>query len=388
MTKSKASARVVVIGGGIIGCATAYYLTRAGISDVIVLEREGVASGASGYSAGLLTPYSGSNDPGLLALSAEALALHSQLAEELPDITGIDHGYDLKPYMRCAFAEPGYLEAQQFMQDRIADGLEAEWLSGDEARELCDWLRPEIIGACVSSIEPTLDSELLTRSVLKAAQTQGATLVDSEAMSISTSRGESNTQGVRLSDNSSIDADAIVIAMGPWSGLAGEWLGYEIPVVPQKGELLYMHLPADETDDIPQDKPPVAMHNVDDGGTIVPRRVSRTILGATKQDKDFDREPSQYARDFIIPRVQRLTDRISEASVTHHTACLRPMPADGKPYVGKAPGWNNIYIASGHWSEGVHYGPLTGKIISDLITTGETDIDFASISADRLVDGS
>ena len=63
---------------------TAYYLTRAGVSDVVIIEREGVASGASGYSAGMLTPYSGSNDPGLLALSGASLKLHAELAEDLP----------------------------------------------------------------------------------------------------------------------------------------------------------------------------------------------------------------------------------------------------------------------------------------------------------------
>ena len=134
-----------------------------------------------------------------------------------------------------------------------------------------------------------------------------------------------------------------------------------------------------------QDKPPATMHNLDDGGVILTRRLSRTVLGATKEDgRGFDREPSEYARKFILPRVQRLSDRITTASVTHHTACLRPMPADGKPYVGKAPNWDNVFIASGHWSEGVHYAPLTGKAISDLITTGASSTDISAISASRL----
>ena len=104
-----------------------------------------------------------------------------------------------------------------------------------------------------------------------------------------------------------------------------------------------------------------------------------------KEDgKGYDREPSRYAWEFILPKVQRLTDRITSESVTHHTACLRPMPVDGKPYVGKAPGYENIYVASGHWSEGVHYAPLTGKVISDLIASGTSETDISAISADRL----
>ena len=404
---AKSTSRVVIIGGGIIGCATAYYLTRAGMSDITIVERDEIASGASGYSAGILTPYSGSNDPGLLALSGASLELHAELAEELPTITGIDHGYDLKPYLRCGFEEPGLDAARQFMADRIAEGLPAEWLSGDEARELCDWLSDEVVGACATSIEPTVDSRLLTQSLLKAAQISGATVRIGTAAGFSGRQGKPN--GVKLSDGTTIDADAIVLAMGPWAKEANDWLGYDIPIEPQKGELLYMHLPSDvipaQTPVIPshanvipadagtqtktkhtiQGKPPATMHNMDDGGVILTRRISPTVLGATKEDgRGYDREPSDYAWDFILPRVQRLTDRITKDSVTHHTACLRPMSADGKPSVGKAPGWDNVYIASGHWSEGVHYAPLTGKAISDLISSGHSSTNISAIDAARL----
>ena len=379
MTTSTHTSRVVIVGGGIIGCATAYYLTRAGVSEVVVVERDHVASGASGYSAGILTPYSGSNDPGLLALSADSLALHAELADELSDTTGIDYGYDLKPYLRCAFGEVGHEEARRFFDGRRSEGLEAEWLSGDEARKVCDWLSDEVEGACLTEIEPTVDSKLLTHSLLDASRAMGTELKLAEVTSIS-------ERGVALSDGSDIGADAVVLAMGPWTKLAGQWLGYEVPVVPQKGELLYMHQPVNEAGDVQQDRPAATMHNMDDGGVILTRRLSRTVLGATKEDgKCYDREPSRYAWDFILPRVQRLTDRIAESDVTHHTACLRPMPADGKPYVGKAPGWENVYVASGHWSEGVHYAPLTGKSISDLITTGSSETDITAISASRLL---
>ena len=378
---------------------TAYYLTQAGVSDVVIIEREGVASGASGYSAGMLTPYSGSNDPGLLALSGASLKLHAELAEELPRITGIDHGYDMVPYLRCAFAETGFDVARQFMEDRVADGLDAEWLTGDEAREVCDWLSDEVEGACLTAIEPSVDSRLLTQSALKAAEMGGARLVDGEVVGFhphpgplpSRERGnastpappsESGNTGVTLADGSTIEADTVVLAMGPWSKSANDWLGFEISVEPQKGELLYI----DEAK-AGMSKPPVTMHNMDDGGVIFPRRLSPTILGATKEDgRGFDREPSDYPWEFIIPRVQRLSARIDKSMVSHQTACLRPMPADGKPFVGRAPGWDNVYIASGHWSEGVHYGPLTGKSIAELITDGATSTDISAIDAARLLD--
>ncbi len=378
-THQGSTSRVLIVGGGLIGCLTAYYLTRAGVRDVTIVERDGLASGASGYSAGILTPYSGSNDRGLLDLSPATLALHAELAKELPSITGIDHGYDLRPYLRCAFGDVGYEAAQKFLRERTADGFDAEWLSGDEAREVCDWISPEVIGACATSIEPTLSSGRLTASAYKAARLSGAGFVAGEVTGFDGAAGSPN--GVELADGSVIGADAIVIAMGPWSGLASDWLGYELPVGPQKGQLLYMKL---ASEDDPDATPSAAMHNMDEGGVILPRRSARTVLGATKEENGFDRESTPYAREFILPKVKRLSARVTDESVGHHTACLRPMPVDGKPYVGRAPGWDNVYVAAGHWSEGIHYGPITGKSISDLIVDGETEVDISAINASRL----
>lgn len=377
------ASRVVVVGGGVIGCMTAFYLTRAGVRDVVVVERDHVASGASGFSAGILTPYSGSNDAGLLGLSAASLALHAELAVELPEVTGIDHGYDLKPYLRCGFGEVGLDAARQFLADRRAEGLDGEWLSGEEAREVCDWLSDEVVGVCMTSVEPTVDSRLLTRSALGAAEMVGASVQVGEVVGLAGNGG--TVTGVELADGGVVEGDAVVIAMGPWSNMAGEWLGFDLPVHPQKGELLYMHLPESDAGGVEQDRPSATMHNMDEGGVILTRRLSRTVLGATKEDGvGYDREPSSYAWEFILPKVQRLADRISKADVTDHTACLRPMPADGKPYVGKAPGWENVFVAAGHWSEGVHYAPLTGKIVADLVTSGESDVDFSAIDVARL----
>ena len=372
--------RVAIIGGGIIGCATAYYLSRTPSCEITVIEAEGVAAGASGYSAGILTPYSGSNDLGLLALSPKALELHAELAQTLPDATGIDYGYDLRPFLRCAFGNEGLVNAQSFMNDRQSEGINADWLDGDETRRVCDWVNDDIIGACVTEVEPTVDSALLTKSLLKAA---GEVNMMNERVSGIHSATDGSVASVILSDGSHLSADAFVFAIGPWSASVGEWLGFNLPVVPQKGQLL--HIDLSETS--PEDTPTAGLQNMDDGGVILPRRVSSTVLGATRESHGFDRTPTDFAYDYILPRVSRISSRITSDVVSRQTACLRPMPDDGKPYVGLAPGWDNAYIACGHWSEGVHFGPLTGNIIADIVTTGTSDIDLTAISTDRLTSG-
>ena len=372
--------RVVIIGAGVIGCATAYYLSRDRSCTLTVIEAEGVGSGASGYSAGFLTPYSGSKDPGLLALSPRALELHAELAESLPEQSGMDHGYDLRPFLRCGFGAGGVAQAREFMEARQADGLHAEWLTGDEARATCDWISDDVVGACVTEIEPTLDSALLTESLMAAAMSTASVNLVTERVTGVNAAADRTVDSVSLADGSEIGADVFVFAMGPWSAAAGEWLGFDLPVAPENGQLLHVDLGGWQ----PDGQPPCGMQNMDDGGVVLPRRVTSTILGATREDRGFDRTPTDFAYDYILPRVQRLCPRIQSSDVSRQTSCLRPMPADGKPYVGLAPGWDNAYVAAGHWSEGVHFGPLTGKIISDLLTDGVSDIDSTAISTDRL----
>ena len=380
MTTSRTS-RVAVIGGGIIGCATAYYLSRTGSCEIVLIESDHIAAGASGYSAGILTPYSGSNDPGLLALSPAALALHAELAETLPTESGIDYGYDLRPFLRCAFGDSGEREARSFMQARMAEGHTAEWLSGDEARELCDWISHDVMGACVTEIEPTVDSRLLTQSLFAAASKATSFKFVNDKFTGITTSAKGAVTSISISDGSQIEADVFLFALGPWSSDISNMLRFGHPVVPQKGQLLHIDI-GDASSD--QMRPPVAMQNMDDGGVVLPRRVSSTVLGATREDMGYDREPSDFAYEYIIPRVQRLCPRINASHVSRQTACLRPMPADGKPYVGKAHNHHNAFFAAGHWSEGIHYGPLTGKWLADTITTGSSDIDFSAISTDRL----
>ncbi|HIF13285.1 MAG TPA: FAD-binding oxidoreductase, partial [Dehalococcoidia bacterium] len=125
------SADVLIVGGGIIGCLTSYYLSQRGLSS-IVIEADGIASGASGTSAGWLTPYSHKNDPAMLALSPATLRLHAELAETLPALTGIDHGYQPDAYLRCAVTEDGITELLAFQFQRASESVAMEWLSGEE----------------------------------------------------------------------------------------------------------------------------------------------------------------------------------------------------------------------------------------------------------------
>ncbi len=365
---------VVIVGGGVIGCATALYLSRRGVR-MSVVEMNGVASGASGKAAGILTPYSGSCDPGLLALSPATLDLHAELAVSLPEITGIDHGYDERPHLRVAIDYEDISALTDWQSKRKAEGFEAQWLEPAEAKSLTDWLTADIVAAIECDFEPTVDANAFTTSVWAAAREGGAHLVQGRVVGL-LEENKGRAAGVKLDDGSVLRAGHVVIASGPWAGEAGEWIGHPVPVRPQKGQLLYL-APAKEGES------PVSFGAMVKGGVVLPKRLTGTIVGATREEAGFDTTPTRDARDEILATAARLTNRIDPSDVVEHTACLRPIPQDGVPLVGAAPGWERVYLAAGHWSEGIHFAPVTGKWIADMIVDGESEYDFTALDPAR-----
>jgi glycine oxidase len=396
------SADVVIVGGGIIGCLTAYYLTLRGVRPVIV-EADGIASGASGASAGWLTPYSASCDPRVLALSPASLKLHRKLAEELPAETGIDHRFQQITYVRCAFTEDGVRHLREWQRVRIEEGASMPWLSPEDARRAVPYLTGEILGAVSSDSEPTVDSYRLTVSAAQAAEKRGAKVVSGRVVGLVTAAGRAGSgsrsagsgattsvraatevrtaTGVRLADGSEISSGKTVLSMGPWTGSAGDWLGYPVPVRPRKGQMLHLERPGPgEGRDFD-----IGMSAHDLGGSILPKRDGNTILGATREDVGFDRSLTTQARDLLLSQAQRLSTRVLSARLARQTACLRPYTPDMRAFVGAAPRWNGVYLAAGHYSEGIHYGPVSANALAGLIVDGKPGHDLSAYDPGRLV---
>ena len=382
------TADVVIVGGGVIGCLTAYYLTVRGMKPIVV-EADGIASGASGASAGWLTPYSALCDPRVLKLAPATLALHKQLVQQLPTETGIDHRYQSTPYLRCAFTEDGVSKLREWQRLRAQEGTVMAWLDPEEARRVAPQLTGEILGAVRSDDEPTIDSYRLTVSLAQAAEKRGARVIAGRAAGLLVkpekpgAAGPKTATGVRLEDGAEVSAGSCVLSMGPWTGTAGEWLGYAVPVRPRKGQLLHLERPG------PGEGPDfeVGMSAFDLGGSILPKRDGNTIVGATREDVGFDRSTTTAARDLLLSQAERLSTRVLSARLARQTACLRPLTPDQKPYVGLAPRWKGVYLAAGHYSEGVHFGPVTAKSLAGLIVDGKAGYDISAYDPGRLVDG-
>jgi glycine/D-amino acid oxidase-like deaminating enzyme len=366
---------VVIVGGGVAGCATAYYLARAGVRATII-EREGVGTQASGYSAGGLNPLQGAGIPGPLApLAIESFRMHRRLWEELQSEARVDYQGRIVSLVKVAFEESDLPELQETLEifyAAQADGFSARWLERAEVLDLEPRIAPNIIRGLYACGNAALDSYLYNIALVKGAEKYGASVRPGTVRGLNRS-GERVT-GVLLEDGQ-IACGQVVLAMGPWSQEAQAWLEVPVPVEPLKGEILRMELPG----------PPPAHDFSCTDGSLHPKPDGRIWCGTTEERRGFDKKTSASARQSIWKGAIKLIPTMAEARLVQQTACLRPVTPDWLPILGRAPGWDNVYLATGAGKKGILLSPGMGRAIADLITQGSTNITIGPYMPERFI---
>jgi glycine oxidase len=360
---------VVVIGGGVAGCATAYYLSAAG-ARVTVVEREGVGTQASGWSAGGINPLQGIAEP-ISAFAMESYRLHLALWPELECLTGRQLEARITTMALIAADETEIVPLLELRDTfEAVDGFSAQWLEAAELRTLEPRVRPNVAGALLTHGNGVLDSHVLTVRLAEAAQRLGATVSAGTVTGIR--HAERRVTGVEL-DGAVVPCDAVVVAMGPWTGAAAAWLDSPLPVEPLKGEILRLAPLA----------PPLACDLVGADVSLFSRVEGQVWIGATRERRGFDTQPSESAYRTLFGAATRLMPALSEASLVKQTVCLRPVTPDDLPIVGPLPGWDGVYVATGGGPKGILLAPAMGTAIADLILTGRTAISIQACGPER-----
>ncbi|MXY20182.1 MAG: FAD-dependent oxidoreductase [Dehalococcoidia bacterium] len=366
---------VVIVGGGAAGCAVAYYLAKSGIKSTVI-ERDGIAANASGYSAGGLNPLEGAGIPGPLGpLAIRSYRMHAEIAPELTELSGVDFGYKVISSIRVAFDQSELSEMQtthDTFQSADAD-FSAEWLDASQLRGMEPRLSPSAIRALDTHGNAVLSSHRYTLALAKSAETMGAKVVSGTVTGVRVSGGRVTAV---LTDSGEISCDAVVFATGPWAGQVEEWLGIHVPIEPFKGEILRMKL----------DGPPLGRDYHSADVDLNHREDTQIWVGATEERVGFDRNPSAKARAESLRTATNLMPAMKDAELVLHTACLRPLSPDWMPIVGSAPGWDNAYLATGAGKKGILISPGMGKAVANLITTGETDMPVEGFGPERFAE--
>lgn len=357
---------IVILGGGAAGCAIAYYLAKEGVSSTVI-EMEAIGSHASGFAFGGLTYFSGAGIPGpVFPLAREAFRLHELLFEDLLQITKIDTFYRKGPSMALAFNDDELKEIENRLAWQMKEGLKSEMISGDEARCIEPRVNPEAIGASRMEDGAAVEAYRFVLATIQAAEKMGANQRHGKVAGI---KREGNRPSAVVLDSGEVPCDTVVIAMGPWSGEASDWLDFPVPVTPLKGQILRLQLEAD----------PLACSLSYQHSYTGSKPDGLIWCGTTEEEEGFDESITPYGREKVMADALKMVPALADAELALQTACLRPLSADQLPIIGPVPGWDGVYMCTGAGRKGILLSTIMGKVITELIVQGETPWDISGL---------
>ena len=366
------SSDVVVIGAGIIGSMTSYLLCRRGLS-VTMMEADTLGSHASGLAFGGLDPLHGIGIPQpLLEFSLFCLGRHHSIAREFQGATGLDPHLRRRDRLFLALDND---DVQQYLADeswmRDLSGFEVRWLERDDARRMEPKVNPECIGGLFIGGMASVDAYQLTMAALRSAERFGTNLVARRATGLEYSSGHAIAVTY---DGGKIEAGSVVVAMGPWSKVVTDWCGAMAPVEPLKGQILRFRY----------EGPPFNVCLNYRGNYVDSKSDGLVWVGSTEEDAGFDDNPNSRGRDSILGDLALMAPSIGSSLLVNHTACLRPVTPDGMPIVGRLPGWDNLFLATGAGRKGILWSVGMSQVAADMITQGETEVAGArNLSPER-----
>ena len=352
---------VIIIGGGVAGCSTAFFLAQEGVK-VTVVERESVGSHASGFAFGGLNPLDGTGTPyPLLDFSLHCFRAHRKLAPEILELSGVDNQFYQRDRMTLAFDDTDVARTTEHIavQQQVAD-FTVSWIDSAEVFRLEPDISPDCVGAVLTIGSGAVEGYRHTLAMAQAAEKLGAEILYGRVTGL-----DRAGDGVAVSMGGNVlEADVAVLAIGPWCQEAETWTGASIPVVPFKGQILRLQLEGKEL-----------QTTLGWGKSYAASKPDGLIwAGTTEEHVGFDDQPTPYGRDAVMGDLLRMAPFLSEAQLVQHTACLRPLTPDGLPIVGRVPGWDNLYLCTGAGRKGILWSTGMARATADLIVRGHSDV--------------
>ena len=367
-------ANVVIVGGGIIGCATAYYLAREG-ANVTVLERGEIGNEASGAAAGMLAALSsegGEHGPAFDALIKDSTALYHTLVPELKQ-TGIDFHYRRTGVLHVAMTDDeAALTRNRFeLRRKLTDDL--RWLDGPSEilREEPE-VNPRAVAAMVSSREEYVDPRRATEAMVAAAKALGVKIQANSPVTRLRRDGAAKLRGV-TTPGATFDGDVVLLAGGPWTMVLAKRLGAVVPVRPVRGQMLSLEGP----------RAPLR-HMVWGGHAyLVPREDGQTYVGATVEEVGYRKRTTESGLGSLRSGAGDLIPALRNAKERRSWAGLRPASPDGLPIMGRLPGWHNVWVSTGHFRNGILLAPVSGLLMAKSIASGKPDSQLITFDPAR-----
>ncbi|WP_119420746.1 NAD(P)/FAD-dependent oxidoreductase [Desertibaculum subflavum] len=380
---------IAIIGGGIIGAACAWWLTRRGLKVAVVDARQ-PAAGTSGACDGYVSI--SSKKPGVvMALAARSKRLYPEVVADLArDVEYRTAGGLL------LVEDPATLPELEARAAGVRDfGFDMRFL--DRAAMLArePRLSPALHGAFHCPAEAIVNPYLMTIGMVERAIERGAVALW-DAPVTGFERDGDRLRAVETA-KCRVVAEQFVLAGGVWSGEVAARLGLEIPIVPRRGELvvtarapgLARHYLMSATYIVAKANPEAAESSDDPlmrlghGFCLEPNALGQYILGSTRSFAGFDRRVTAEGIRAIVTEAVRRLPALAKVPVLRTFAGLRPYMPDKKPVIGRSARVPNLIVATGHEGDGICLSVVTGELVADLVQARAPAVAIDELTPDR-----
>ena len=367
-----AQSDVLVVGGGVMGCAVAWRLAQAGLA-VTVLERAMPGAEASTKAAGMLAVQGEAEVSGpFLELCLSSRRRWPDFAGELVQASGVDVGLSLRGVLYPASGRAAAEALRSKAEFQRAQGMRAEILTAEEMAglepALSDQLPLGLFAPDDGQVAPVSLSRALHLSAIRAGVRFriGEVAVGVEAVG-------GRVRGLAVASGDCIPADAIVVAGGAWTSLL-QGIGL-MPgsVRPARGQILALATPS-----APLRRPVFA------GGLgyVLPTQDGRTLVGSTLEMVGFERAVTVAGLEHMCGVARRIVPELAQATVLDHWCGFRPWTPDELPLLGPS-GLEGLHLASGHFRSGILLAPISSEVVAAAVVGGEPGVDLTPFRPDR-----
>lgn len=368
------SADVVIIGGGIIGLVIARELSRRG-TVVTLLERHQPGREASWASAGMLAPQGELSEGAFMRLCLASNRLYPDFRADIEDEVGIRCYHREAGTMALAITDEDEAEFRHTYERQRMEGLDVEWISGDDARRIEPALSDRVRGGMYLPGDRHVENRLLVPALEESCRRQGVEIV-SGAQAIRVITEGETAVGVETTLGTWYGAK-IVNAAGAWSATISVPDAVRPPVFPVRGQMLAITLP----------RPDLLSRVVRSPRSyLVPRHDGRIFLGATMERVGYDKRNTVWGVNKLLSGALELFPELEHCAIQDMWSGLRPGCEDNHPVLG-ATSTAGYYLATGLFRNGLLLAPIIAQTMADLLVTGITPELITPFTLDRFASG-
>ncbi len=382
MTTLPSSAKIVIVGGGIVGCSVAYHLGKMGLTDVLLLERGKLTSGSTWHAAGLVGQLRTSAN--ITQLLGYSVALYDTLEKD----TGLATGWKRNGGLRLACNEERWTEVKRQATTATSFGLEMHLMSAKEAQDLWPLMQvDDVVGAAFLPADGQVSPSDVTMALARGARQGGVTI--KEDVSVTSIEVENGKVRAIVTNQGRITCDKLVICAGQWSRQLGKLAGVNIPLVSVQHQYLITEKIDGVTSGLPTLRDP-------DRLTYWKEEVGGLVMGGYEPNpkpwaedgvpENFEFQLLENDLDHFEPLLELAQGRVpamETAGVKSFINGPESFTPDGNFILGAAPEVSGIYVGTGFNAFGIASGGGAGMALAEWVAKGEPPYDLWPVDIRR-----